>query len=55
MQVAYWPQFMTSYIAFTIKGQTKAAVAFKDFPVLHQMLEDLDILLLLFFGLPFGG
>ena len=30
MQLAYWPQFMTSYMAFIIKGQTMAAVAFKD-------------------------
>ncbi len=30
MQVAYWPPLMICYMAFTIKGQTKAATAFKD-------------------------
>ena len=29
MQVAYWPPLMICYMAFTIKGQTKAATAFK--------------------------
>ena len=29
MQVAYWPQLMICYVAFTNKGQTKATAAFK--------------------------
>ena len=29
MEVAHWPQLMICYLAFTIKGQTKAAMAFK--------------------------
>ena len=29
MQTAFWPPLMICYMAFTIKGQTKAAVAFK--------------------------
>ena len=29
MQVAYRPLLMISYMAFTIKGQTKAAMVFK--------------------------
>ena len=29
MQVAYWPLLIICYMAFTIKGQTKAAMAFK--------------------------
>ena len=29
MQVAYWPSLMICYMAFTIKGQTKATAAFK--------------------------
>ena len=29
MEVAYWPLLMICYMAFTIKGQKKAAVAFK--------------------------
>ena len=29
MQVAYWPLLMICYMAFTIKGQTKAATTFK--------------------------
>ena len=29
MQVAYWQQLMICYMAFTNKGQTKAAATFK--------------------------
>ena len=29
MQIAYWPRLIKCNMAFTIKGQTKAAVAFK--------------------------
>ena len=29
VEVAYWHSLMFCYLAFTIKGQTKAAVAFK--------------------------
>ena len=29
MQVAYWPWLMICYMAFIIKGQSKAAAAFK--------------------------
>ena len=29
MQIAYWPRLMISYMAFIIKGQSKATAAFK--------------------------
>ena len=39
MQVAYWPPLMICYMAFTIKGQTKAAAATVANKLLHTKLE----------------
>ena len=51
MQLAYWPQFMTSYMAFIIKGQTMAAVAFKDIFSDYGLFWDVAFII---FGLLFG-